>query len=74
MYNNIHYYSNLNTHRKLLVSKYYVLATNLVTKINLILQNIFNMVISHRIFSVAKHYLICNVLAIDLTTEINFIL
>jgi len=31
------------------------------------------MVISPQIFLVAKHYLICSVLATDLATEINFI-
>ena len=53
---------------------YNVLIIDLTTKIILILSNIFNMVISHRIFLVTKHYLICNVLATDLVTEINFIL
>jgi len=32
------------------------------------------MVISHQIFSITKHYVICNVLATDLVTKINFIL
>jgi len=31
------------------------------------------MVISHQIFSVAKYYLISNILATDLATKINFI-
>jgi len=32
------------------------------------------MIFRHRIFCVAKHDLICNVLATDLVTKINFIL
>jgi len=32
------------------------------------------MVISHRIFLVAKYYIICNVLVIDLATKINLIM
>jgi len=45
-------------HRIFLVAKYYiisnVLATDLAKKINLILENIFNMVVSHQIFLIAK--------------------
>jgi len=32
------------------------------------------MIFSHQIILVTKHDLICNVLAIDVATEINFIL